>query len=193
MRPFLAVLIAVLLVSCSGGNASKDMTIVVPEGASLWSAAKMLQKEGAIESASTFVRYAQILGGDESIKPGEYEVKKGMSGSDILALIQSGKTKLRFVTIPEGMPSIMVHEKLMAEKRLTGTIKVPAEGSILPDSYSFEAGEKRSSVVKRMQDAMAKKLAELWAARKPCGPRKRRSRLRRLLKRKLAKRANDAW
>jgi UPF0755 protein len=167
MRPFLAALLAVLLVGCSGGNASKDMTIVVPEGASLWSAAKMLQKEGAIESASTFVRYAQILGGDESIKPGEYEVKKGMSGSDILALIQSGKTKLRFVTIPEGMPSIMVHEKLMAEKRLTGTIEVPAEGSVLPDSYSFEAGEKRSSVVKRMQDAMAKKLAELWAARKP--------------------------
>ncbi len=167
MRPIFAFLLAFLLLGCSGGRASNDMTIVVPEGASLWSAAKMLQKEGAIESASTFVRYAQILGGDEAIKPGEYEIKKGMSGSDILALIQSGKTKLRFVTIPEGMPSILVYEKLMAEKRLSGEIDVPAEGSVLPDSYSFESGEKRASVLKRMQNAMTKKLKELWATRKP--------------------------
>ncbi len=167
MRPIWAFFLAILLVGCSGGSASKDMTVTVAEGASLWSAAKMLEKEGAIDSASTFVRYAQIVGGDESIKPGEYEIKKGMSGSDILSLIQSGKTKLRFVTIPEGMPSIMVHEKLMAEQRLTGTVEVPAEGSVLPDSYSFENGEKRAAVMKRMQDAMTKKLAELWAARKP--------------------------
>jgi UPF0755 protein len=167
MRIFLALSLALLLIGCSGGSASKDLTVVVPEGASLWSAAKMLEKEGAIESASTFVRYAQILGGSESIKPGEYEIKKGMSGSDILELIQSGKTKLRFVTIPEGMPSIMVQEKLMAEQRLTGTVGVPAEGSVLPDSYSFENGEKRAAVLKRMQNAMEKKLAELWANRKP--------------------------
>jgi UPF0755 protein len=167
MRTLLALLLALSLMACSGGSASKDMTIIVPEGASLWSAARMLEKEGAIQSASTFVRYAQILGGSESIKPGEYEVKKGMDGSDILALIQSGKTKLRFITIPEGMPSILVHEKLMGEKRLTGTAPVPAEGSVLPDSYSFENGEKRAAVLKRMQDAMTKKLAELWATRKP--------------------------
>lgn len=167
VRPFLAILLSLLLLGCSGGSAPKDMTIVVKEGSSLWSAAKMLEKEGAIDSASTFVRYAQMFGGSEDIKPGEYEIKKGMSGSEILSLIQSGKTKLRFVTIPEGMPSILVYEKLMAETRLTGSIQVPAEGSVLPDSYSFENGEKRATLLKRMQDAMTKKLAELWAQRKP--------------------------
>jgi UPF0755 protein len=156
-----------LLAACSGGSASKDLTVVVAEGSSLWSAAKMLEKEGAIDSASTFVRYAQILGSSDPIKPGEYEIKKGMDGSNILALIQSGKTKLRFVTIPEGMPSILVYEKLMAEERLQGDAPVPVEGTILPDSYSFETGEKRAAVIKRMQAAMAKKLAELWANRKP--------------------------
>ena len=50
---------------------------------------------------------------------------------------------------------------------LVGDIPVPAEGSILPDSYSYERGEKRSSVVKRMQTAMTKTLADLWAKRKP--------------------------
>jgi UPF0755 protein len=166
-RTLLALAGAVLLTGCSGGSASKDMTVVVKEGSSLWSAAKMLEREGAIESASTFVRYAQILGSGDDIKPGEYKIKKGMSGSDILDIMQSGKTLQRLVTIPEGMPSILVYEKLVAEKRLNGDIDVPAEGSVLPDSYSFETGEKRAAVLKRMQAAMTKKLAELWANRKP--------------------------
>ncbi len=166
MRLILALALSLLLLGCSGGTAGKDLTVVVKEGASLSSAAKMLEKEGAIQSASTFVHYAQLMGGGD-IKPGEYEIKAGMSGSAILKLIQSGKTKLRLVTIPEGMPSILVQEKLLAEPRLKGDIAVPAEGSILPDSYSFDTGEQRSAVLKRMQDAMNKKLAELWANRKP--------------------------
>jgi UPF0755 protein len=82
-------------------------------------------------------------------------------------LINSGKTIQLMITIPEGMPSIMVYEKLMADERLTGDIEVPAEGSVLPDSYAFETGESRAAVLKRMQAAMTKTLAKLWAERKP--------------------------
>src|SRR3546814_20624336 len=90
-----------------------------------------------------------------------------MDAGDILALFQSGKTIQRLVTIPEGMPSIMVWERLMAEPRLKGEIPVPAEGSILPDRYAFPTGESRAAVVKRMQPAMAKAFAALWAKRPP--------------------------
>ena len=68
--------------------------------------------------------------------------------------------------MPEGLPSILVHERLMAEDLLTGEVDVPAEGSVLPGGYSFERGEPRAAVLKRMQDAMTKTLAELWPARK---------------------------
>jgi UPF0755 protein len=44
---------------------------------------------------------------------------------------------------------------------------VPAEGSVLPDSYSYSRGEPRAAVLKRMTAAMDKTLAELWAKRKP--------------------------
>src|SRR3546814_17598062 len=71
------------------------------------------------------------------------------------------------ITIPEGMPSIMVHERRMAEKLLTGEIAVPPEGSILPDSYDFERGESRQAVLARMQAAMTAYLAEAWEARAP--------------------------
>jgi UPF0755 protein len=71
------------------------------------------------------------------------------------------------LTVPEGMPSIMVYEQLMAEQHLTGEIAVPAEGSVLPDSYDFERGESRQAVLNRMQAAMTRVLAEAWTKRAP--------------------------
>jgi len=166
MRPWLALLAALLLVACSGG-ADRDVTVVVPPGSSLKAAARALEEQGAIDSASGFLRYAKVFGSSEPIKPGEYEIKAGMDNGDVLALLQSGKTKQRFVIIPEGMPSVIVADRLMAADNLIGGVSVPAEGSVLPDAYSYTRGEKRSAVLRRMQDAMTKTLAQAWADRKP--------------------------
>jgi UPF0755 protein len=65
------------------------------------------------------------------------------------------------------MPSIIVQERLAAAKELTGPAPLAPEGSILPDSYSFQRGETRADVTKRMTAAMDKELAALWKARKP--------------------------
>ncbi|MGB7411046.1 endolytic transglycosylase MltG [Sphingopyxis granuli] len=168
MRPFRWLTIAIfalLLAACSGG-APRDTVVVIPPGASIAKAGEILEKAGVV-SASAFRNRARFLGSDKPIKPGEYEVKKGMGAGDILALLQSGKTVQRFVMIPEGMPSIMVWERLMAEPRLTGEVAVPAEGSVLPDTYAFTTGESRAAVLKRMQAAMDKAFAELWAKRTP--------------------------
>ena len=166
MRSWLALLAAILLAACSGG-ADRDVTVVVPPGASLKAAANILEKQGAIESASGFLRHAKIFGSSEPIKPGEYEIKAGMDNGDVLALLQSGRTKQRFVIIPEGTPSVVVADRLMAADFLVGNVAVPAEGSVLPDAYPYTRGEQRSAVLKRMQGAMAKALSKAWADRKP--------------------------
>ncbi|MBB5707884.1 UPF0755 protein [Sphingopyxis panaciterrulae] len=168
MRPFrwlTMAILALLLAACSGG-APRDTVVVIPPGASIAKAGDILEQAGAT-SASAFVNHARLFGGDDPIKPGEYEVKKGMSPGDILSLMQAGKTIQRFVTVPEGMPSILVWERLMAEKRLKGKVAVPAEGSVLPDTYAYTTGETRAAVLKRMQAAMDKAFAELWAKRSP--------------------------
>lgn len=162
----MAILLAGALAACSG-HASKDATVIIAQGSSLKAAASALEKEGAIGSASAFLRNAKIFGGSAPIKPGEYEIKAGMGDSEILALLQSGKTKQRFVIIPEGMPSVLVHDRLMAAKFLTGEAPVPPEGSVLPDAYAYTRGEPRAVVVKRMEAAMTKALAKAWAERKP--------------------------
>jgi UPF0755 protein len=162
-----AAAVAAVMMFRSGGAAERDVEVTISRGSSLKAAAQVLEKAGAIESASAFVRNAKLFGSGEPIKPGEYKIKKGMDASDVLALLQSGKTLQRFVAIPEGMPSIMVQERLLATQLLTGDVAVPPEGSVLPDSYAYSRGEARSAVLGRMQKAMQTALANAWAARKP--------------------------
>jgi UPF0755 protein len=155
-----AAVIAALLAGnfIYGWNASGPLenqrTIHIRSGSSLAVAAEAMESEGVIESADNFLKQARILGGSEPIKAGEFEIPAGASNAQILDILQGGKAVQRLVTIPEGTPSIIIYEKLMAEKLLKGDIPVPAEGSVLPDSYSFERGEQRAAVLLRMQKAM---------------------------------------
>lgn len=146
----------------AGGPLENERQIIIKSGSSLGMAARALEEEGVIKSADAFLNRAKIFGGSEPIKAGEFVIPAGASNATILNILQGGKTIQRLITIPEGTPSIIVHEKLMAEKLLAGDISVPEEGSILPDSYSFERGEQRAAVVARMQKAMKVTIAELW-------------------------------
>ena len=163
-RTLLTLFLALLLAACTGG-APRDASFVIPAGASVARAAQIMEDAGAVESADAFRRHARLLGSDDPIKPGEYEVEAGTSVGDVLSMLQAGRTVQRFVMIPEGMPSIMVHERLMANPYLTGEVDVPAEGSVLPDSYAFTRGEPRAAVLGRMQSAMDRFFAEAWAKR----------------------------
>jgi UPF0755 protein len=172
MRRILLLIAVIALVvfavsRCSGGGAPRDFEIVIPQGSSLTAAAAALERAGAIDSADGFLTRAKLFGPKDPIKPGEYLIKKGMDASAILSLLQSGKVLQRFVVIPEGLPSILVYERLYATKLLTGEIAVPTEGSVLPDAYSYVRGERRKAVLARMQKAMQTAIANAWKARKP--------------------------
>jgi len=149
------------------GPAKQNISVLVPEGASLSRAATELETAGAIGSARQFLILAKVLGSSDPIKAGEYRVPAHLSQSDILRMMQGGRTLQRFVTIPEGTPSIIVYETLMKAPQLSGEIEVPAEGSVLPDSYAYNRGDTRQAVLDRMQKAMANYLAKAWEARKP--------------------------
>jgi UPF0755 protein len=88
-----------------------------------------------------------------------------MSGAAILDLLQHGKPVQRLITVTEGMPAIIVEEKLASNPYLAGPTPSIGEGSLLPDSYRYERGEQRGELVKRMQAAMTKALDQLWAKR----------------------------
>lgn len=149
------------------GPLDKDAAFTVPQGAGLVRISADLERQGIIRSASTFRLRAKLLAGGGVIKSGEFAIPAGASASRVLSILHNGKVIRRLITIPEGMPSVLVQEKLLAEALLTGEIAVPREGSLLPDSYDFARGESRQAVVDRMQAAMDRTLKDLWARRSP--------------------------
>jgi len=149
-----------------GSQVEEETSFIVPQGSTLTAIARKLEEEGHIASADGFLLRARVLGSSDPVQAGEFALAPGASPASILDTFQHGEVIRRFVTIPEGWPSIMVHERLMAEKLLTGDIPVPAEGSVLPESYDYERGESRADVLARMRQAMDEVLAQAWSARK---------------------------
>ncbi|WP_066716718.1 endolytic transglycosylase MltG [Sphingomonas pituitosa] len=172
--PRVLLIIALLVVAAFGGGwflwagpgpAAQELSVVVPEGATLSRAAGALEKAGAIHSRQTFLAFARVFGRGGTIRAGEYRIEPRTSARQILAMLQDGKTLQRLVTVPEGMPAILVAEALAKAPGLTGEAKVPEEGSVLPDSYAYLRDEPRAAVLARMQKAMTEYLAKAWGMR----------------------------
>ena len=173
MKRLLLILVALAALAGAGGywllwaKAGPEPgphTVIVEEGSSLARVADQLAKMGAIPgTAQTYRAMARLFGSGDPVQAGEFEIPARTGGARLLDILQHGQPVQRLVTIPEGMPSIMVWEKLMQQQLLTGTIPVPEEGSVLPDSYSFMRGESRAAVLKRIQDAMTRELDALRA------------------------------
>ncbi len=151
----------------AAGPLAKDTEFVVRDGENLNTVTEHLLYVGAIDSTGGFRLRTRLLGGGAAIKSGTFVLPKGASQRTLLDILHGGRVVRRFVTIPEGMPSIMVQERLLAQPNLTGELAVPDEGSVLPDTYEITTGETRAAVVLRMQAAMQRALKELWAKRVP--------------------------
>jgi UPF0755 protein len=150
------------------GEAAQDvppMRFTVAKGASLTAVAGDLHDAGLISSSQQFLALAKLFGSGAAVQAGTYKLAPGSSWGEILKTLQSGAVERLTITIPEGLPSVLVAERLMAEKSLTGPVAVPPEGSVLPETYEFEPGEPRAKLLARMQAAMSETLAELWKDR----------------------------
>jgi UPF0755 protein len=162
-----AAVAAVGMLWWSAGPKPGPHRVTVEEGSTLASVARQLDAAGVIPgNASTFRGMAKVFGSSDPVQAGEFEIPDGASAARVLDILQHGRPVVRLVTIPEGMPSILVQEKLAAIRELTGPAALPAEGSVLPNSYDWQKGETRAAVLKRMTDAMTKELDALWAKRK---------------------------
>ena len=153
------------------GPLKQDTRVVIPEGSSLSSATNYLYYARAISGPrNVFYYLARLLGEGDPVQAGEFEIPARASAAKVLDILQHGRPVVRLITIPEGMPSVLVQEKLEAVPGLTGPAPLPPEGSVLPNSYDWQRGEPRAAVAARMQAAMTKTVDQLWASRKPTCP-----------------------
>lgn len=147
-------------------TATVDATFVVPKGAGLSRIAADLEAANLINSAEQIVVLARLRGDGSSIKAGEFLIPAQSDPGEILDILTLGKAVNRFVTVPEGVTVKNVIARLNSAPGLTGEItQVPAEGTLLPNTYSYALNETRQQVLDRMQAAMTVALDEAWAAR----------------------------
>ena len=167
---------------------------MIPEGAALSSATDYLYHAGAISGPrvmnsllSGAAAWRGRSGPGRRIRdPAAQPVRR-----DVLYILQHGRPVVRLVTIPEGMPSILVQEKLAAIPELTGNAPLPPEGSVLPNSYDWQMGETRAAVAAHAGGDGDDARPSLWAERKAdlpdLRPSRRRSSSLRSSKRKPAR------
>jgi UPF0755 protein len=161
------------------GPIKTDTTFIVERNSGLGTTAARLEDQGLIAGGGPMpARYIFQLGGyalkkQGQLKAGEFKIPAGASMADILTELTEGKPIQHTVTVPEGYTAKQVVNRLNAEQLLTGEVaEIPAEGSILPQTYNFDRGATRASVLARMQTDMADTVAEVWKGCDPevCGP-----------------------
>lgn len=141
--------------------------VTLPSGSGVSAIAATLKDSGVIRSIDMFKAAATLSGADRRLRAGEYRVPSRASLRQVLKLLTDGRVVRHFVTIPEGWSSAQAVDILNREAVLTGTVEVPEEGSLWPETYEVSRGETRAAVIARMQRAMTDNLATLWAARSP--------------------------
>lgn len=153
------------------GPLTTTQTIVIPKGTSTNSIADDLEREGVVSSRWAFmVNYlvqSRMHPGEVVLKSGEYLFKPGVSIRDVIAILSEGKSVLYKVTIPEGLTSQQIVERLKSEENLTGDVtQIPAEGSLMPETYSIEKGMSRQELLDRMQAKQKQVLDAAWERRR---------------------------
>jgi len=150
----------------SDGPKREETSFIVERGASLAGVAQKLENAGLIYDRWTFQFGAIAKSKQAAIRAGEFKIAAYSSMSDILKEITQGRPISYSITIPEGYTSWQVVERINATPNLVGKISdIPPEGTLLPDTYSFERGDERRKIVDQMIGAMRAQLTLIWAGR----------------------------
>lgn len=150
------------------GPLAQPATVIFPKGTGAREMAAQLEEAGVIRYAPPLLLEAVRQGRIHRFKAGEYEFPAGISVREIIEMLSAGRVVVHKITVPEGLAVQDVLALLEKEPLLTGEVTKEAaapEGMLMPDTYHFERGEARASVLSRMRAAQEKALAALWEKR----------------------------
>ena len=150
------------------GPARYEQTVVLPQGTSAFDIADLLEDAGVIDDPLLFVAGLWIEDKQHSLKAGEYMFEALVTPRGVMEKLVAGDTVLHRLTVTEGMTSAEVVALLNDVPWLVGEIaEVPAEGTLLPETYHYDLGDSRARLIERMEHGMARLVGELWQARDP--------------------------
>ncbi len=123
--------------------------------------ADQLERRGLISDARIFRLGVRAYDKGGALKAGEYEIKAHASMREIMDLLESGKSVLASLTIPEGLTVEQAFQRIAAHEALTGPMpsELPPEGSLVADTQRFTRGATRQQIIEKMIAAQ-KRLVE---------------------------------
>ena len=152
-----------------------QVTLTVPEGASLSEVADTLSVRGVIRARPLFVLYARMMRAEAGIKAGPYELRERSSWASTLRSLTRGEVVTELVTIPEGFTFAQIAPliaelagvpvdtvlAIATEPDIPTALGVPGpgiEGYLFPDSYRFARGIEPRTVL----EAMTSRYRAVW-------------------------------
>ncbi len=149
------------------GPLLQERLFVVESGQGVSRIAANLYSETIIDHPLLFRLAARAQGADKKIRAGEYLLPAQASMKGILRKFVSGDVFMRKFTIPEGRTTFEIVDLLNAVPDIEGeaVTEIPAEGSLLPETYRYSRADTRARKIEEMKKAMSDVLAALWPGR----------------------------
>ncbi|WP_018722781.1 endolytic transglycosylase MltG [Salinispora fenicalii] len=159
------------------GAGTEAVTVEIPEGAPIAAIAVTLYEAGVIKSTKAFINAAEDNSQSKSIQPGQYELRKQMSGEYAVAAMLDPKNRIvNGVTVPEGRTAKNIYKLLAEETEIPAeefeaaakdplalgvpewwfkrtddrTVKPSIEGFLFPDTYEFPPDPTAESILALM-------------------------------------------
>ena len=150
---------------------AEQLAFTVPRGSGLSAIAQNLEKEGFIESAFLFKAVTKLRGNEAKFKAGEFYLSKNMSMAAVYDGLANGKAILYPFTSAEGLTSAVITRSMDSVSSLKDdNPDVPAEGTLLPETYLLPRGMTQTQLLQKMARAQKDFVDEAWEKRDPTIP-----------------------
>ncbi len=156
------------------GPLAAGKAVVIPKGEGVHDIASRLEREGVIADRRLFIAgylIAKATAWGEKARPpqlkaGDYQIPEAASIRNVIDILSEGRTITHRVTVPEGLTSHQIVERLKADPNLAGDVtEVPSEGILLPETFIVQRGAQRQAILDNMRAESRKLMEKLWDQR----------------------------
>lgn len=174
---WLALWLVPLLGGCFGGGdpQGEPIQFTVPRGAGFGAVTDTLASRGIIDNPEVFRLYARYRGIERDIRPGIYEVQRGLAWDDLIRKMVTGDVVEMRITLPEGWTIAQIAPRLAASAQVDPDSLVDAllsdsaatrydlpgptaEGYLYPATYVLPTG----TPIDRIVDRVIQRYKQVW-------------------------------
>lgn len=166
-------------------GSNDEISVSIPDGASTYKIAQLLEADGLVKNRRAFVYYSRLTGLDRHLKSGKYALSPSCSIPEMVDILVSGTNDTVVFTVPEGY-TVRQIGNLLEEKKLINREKfdylvangefsfpflddlenLPAEsvrleGYLFPDTYYVESNCSEKQIINIMLQRFMQVMQEL--------------------------------